>query len=231
MAFGDNVLAEENKYYYLVKDEKELSGLPQFVIDQAAEAAKAKGESGWAFTLKYPSIQPVLRFADSAKMREALYTAYINKGNNNNELDNKALAVEIANLRLARAKLLGYPHHADYVLAKNMAKNAAGVYALMDPIWEKALAAAQSDLAKITEMKGSKAEPWDWSYYMEKRRQSELGLNDDEVRSYFELERVRAGAFKLAERLYGVTIVKRDDLPTYHPEAKIFELKDGHGRT
>ncbi len=231
LTFGDHLLAEENNYLYLVEDEKELAGLPQFVIDQAAETAKAKGKSGWAFTLKYPSIQPVLRFADSAKMREALYMAYLNKGNNNNELDNKALAVEIANLRLERAKLLGYPHHADYVLAKNMAKNAAGVYALMDPIWEKAIAAAKVDLAKITALKGSKAEPWDWSYYMEKRRQSELGLNDDEVRSYFELERVRAGAFKLAERLYGVTIVKRDDLPTYHPEAKIFEIKDGDGST
>ena len=233
--FADNLLKEMNAYRLVVEKKEDLAGLPPGVVAAAADAAKAaKLEGKWVFTLQAPSIWPFLTFAENRELRKQILTAYTIRCDKGDETDNKAGLSKTAALRAERAKLLGFPTWADFVLDDNMAKTPARVYELLDRVWKPALEVAKVDAKDLAaalkaDGKGDKLEAWDWRYYAEKVRKARYDLDDQELRPYFPLDRVREGAFSVANRLYGITFTERTDVPKYHPEVKTFEVKDADG--
>lgn len=233
--FGQNLLAETNAYELVIDKEEDLVGLPAAVKQAAAEAAKAKGKEGkWVFTLQNPSVTPFLQYADNRALRHQIWNAYQMRGNNGNVHDNKDILLKTANLRLEKANLLGYDSHAAYVLEEAMAENPENVYALLNKIWQPALERAKSELAGIQALireEGGdfEAAPHDWKYYQEKIRQERYALNEEEVRPYFSLEAVRQGAFDTANKLYGLSFVALSNVPRYHEEVEVYEVKDRNG--
>ncbi len=232
--FAKNVLDETNAFE-MVLEEEDLAGLPQSVISAAAEAAEEKGHEGkWVITLHKPSFIPFLQYSDKRELREKVFNSFANIGNNNNEYDNKAISSKTAALRVERARLLGYDTHADYILEENMAKNPANVYKLLQQVWEPALAKAKREAqqfqAKIEkEGKDFQLQPWDWWYYAEKVKKAKYDLDDSALRPYFKLENVRQGAFDVATKLWGITFHYLEDMPIYHKDVRVMEIKDADG--
>lgn len=233
--FGQNVLKEDNGFSLVVDKAEDLAGLPADVAAAAAEAAKAKGQEGkWIFTLHKPSCIPFFQYSAKRELREKLFKAFIARGDNGNEADNKAVAAKIAALRVKRANLLGYKTHADYVLEEAMAKTPAGVYGLLDKIWPPALAMAKAEAKELQALMAQDGiagplRPWDWWYYAEKLKKAKYDLDDETLRPYFELKAVRQGAFDTATKLWGLTFTPRTDIPVYHPEVEVFEVKEADG--
>ncbi|MCA9732225.1 MAG: M3 family metallopeptidase [Deferribacteres bacterium] len=232
--FSDNVLQEDNNFE-LVLEETDLGGLPEGVKAAAAEAATEKGYEGkWLFTLHKPSLIPFIQYSDRRDLREKLYKGYINRGDNNDEFDNKQIFNDIANLRVRKANLLGYKTHADFVLEESMAKTPQNVYNLLDKVWPPALKKAKQERAmmqKMIDAEGGdfKLASWDWWYYAEKIRQKEYELDEDEIRNYYQIENVIKGTFILANKLYGISFEEQNDIPKYHPEVKTYVVKDENG--
>ena len=237
LKFGENVLKDKNSFVLVIDKKENLAGLPENVIAAAAELAKKKGYDGkWVFTVDKPSMIPFLTYANNRALREKIFKAYTHLGNNNNEFDNKAIIKEIVNLRIKKAHIMGYKTYADFALVRNMAKTPENVYKLMDEIWKPALKKAKEErdeLQKLIYEEGEnfKLQPWDWWYYAEKLRKKKYALDEEMLRPYFKLDNVRKGAFYVANKLYGITFVERDDLPKYHPDVKAFEVKDANGNT
>jgi peptidyl-dipeptidase Dcp len=233
--FGENILKENDAFELVIDNKDDLAGLPAAVVAAAAQTAVERGKPGkWAFTLAKPSLIPFLQYSERRDLRERMFTAYIMRGNNGNELDNKANAVRIATLRVERANLLGYPTHAAYVLEENMAKTPEAVHAFLEKIWKPALAKARAEAAEMQAMiraEGGDFElrPWDWWYYAEKLRKAKYDLDDSALRPYFELENVRNGAFMVAHKLYGITFTELTDIPKYQEDVRVFEVKDADG--
>jgi peptidyl-dipeptidase Dcp len=233
--FGENVLKENNAFELVIENETDLAGLSPAVTAGAAAAAKERGKPGkWVFTLHKPSLIPFLQYSKKRELREKMFKAYIGRGANGNELDNTALASKMAAFRFERAGLLGYKTHADYVLEKNMAKTPQAVYDFLGKLWKPALVRAKAEAADMQEMirkegRDFKLEPWDWWYYAEKVKKAKYDLDDNALRPYFQLENVRDGAFMVANRLYGITFTERADIPKYHEDVRVFEVKDGDG--
>jgi peptidyl-dipeptidase Dcp len=235
LQFDENLLAETNAFELVIEEENDLSGLPQSVIDAAAEAANDAGYTGeWLFTVQKPSMIPFLQYANNRDLRKILFNAYINRGNNNNQFDNKEIASKMAALRVERANLMGYDTHADYILEINMAKNPETVYTFLDEVMEPALNNAQkeaSELQKLIDAEGGdfNLEPWDWRYYTEKLRKQKFDMDEEELRPYFELNNVLNGMFDVADNLYGLQFEKLSDIPVYHPDAIAYEVKEADG--
>lgn len=235
LEFGENVLKETNNFTLVIDNEKDLAGLPESVIAGAAEAAKEAGEEGkWVFTLHKPSWIPFLQYAENRDLREKLYKAMYNRGNNNNEYDNKEIIGEMVKLRTERAQLLGYDSHADYVLEERMANNPENVNNLLMEVWEPAIAMAKREAGMMQEMIDAEGadfelQSWDWWYYAEKIRREKYDLDENEIRPYFSLQAVANGVFMVIEKLYGVTFEQRDDIPVYHEDAIAYEVKDKDG--
>ncbi len=235
LKFGENVLKENNAFELVIEEEEELAGLPESVVAGAAESAKERGHEGkWVFTLHKPSMIPFLQYSERRELREKTFKAYINRGNNDNELDNKAVLSNMAALRVEKAHLLGYETHADFVLEKNMAKKPENVYKFLDQVWKPSLAKAKEearDLQAMIKQEGNdfKLEPWDWWYYAEKLKKAKYDLDDKALRPYFKLENVRDGAFAVANKLYGITLKEMTDIPKYHEDVKVFEVLEGDG--
>ncbi|MCX6570816.1 MAG: M3 family metallopeptidase [Candidatus Aminicenantes bacterium] len=233
--FGENVLKENNAFELVIDNEADLAGLSPAVVAGAADAAKERGKPGkWVFTLDKPSLIPFLQYSEKRELREKMFKAYIHRGANGNELDNTALASKEAALRVERAGLLGYKTHADYVLEKNMAKTPQAVYDFLGKLWKPALIRAKAEAADMQELIGKegrdfKLEPWDWWYYAEKVKKAKYDLDDNALRPYFQLENVRDGAFMVANKLYGITFTERADIPKYHKDVRVFEVKDADG--
>jgi peptidyl-dipeptidase Dcp len=233
--FGENVLKENNAFELVITEEEDLAGLPEASIIAAAEAASERDHGGkWVFTLHKPSMIPFLQYSEKRELREKIFKAYINRGDNGNELDNNEIVTSIADLRSKRANLLGYETHADYVLELNMAKNPDGVLGLLDQLWKPALAMARKeaeDLQAMINREGGnfELEAWDWFYYAEKLRKEKYDLDEESLRPYFMLENVRDGAFGVAERLYGISFEEKTDLPKYHEDVQVFEVKERDG--
>lgn len=237
LKFGENLLAETNKNFKLViEDEKDLAGLPQAVVENAASSAKEFGMEGkWVFTLQKPSMIPFLQYAENRDLREKLYRGYFMRGNNDNEFDNKEILAKMANLRVEKAKLLGFDSYADYVIDINMAKTPEKVDEFLMKIWKPALEVAKTeanDMQKRIDEEGGDFElaPWDWWYYAEKIRKQRYDLDANEVKPYFSLQNVRDGMFHVANQLYGITFEKREDLPLYHKDVETFEVKEEDGQ-
>jgi len=235
LQFGDNLLKETNAYELVIENEAELKGLPESVRSAAAEtAAKAGYEGRWMFTLHSPSWIPFLQYAGNRDLREELYRAMFMRGNNGNEYDNKEIVAELLALRIERARLLGYETHADYVLTERMAGEPEKVYDLLLEIWDPALKKAKEEAAMMQEMISKEGgnfdlESWDWWYYAEKIRKEKYDLDEEELRAYFSLEAVKDGLFSVVNKLYGLTLEPRNDLPVYHEEVLAYEVKDIDG--
>ncbi len=235
LQFSDNVLKETNQYMLVIDKQEDLAGLPQSVIDAAAITAKNKGQEGkWVFTLHNPSRLPFLQYSERRELREALLKAYINRGDNDNEFDNKAIINKMVNYRIERSKLLGYNTFADYALENKMAQTPQAVFDLMGKIWERALPQAKKEAkelqAYINKEGGNfKLEAWDWWYYTEKLRKEKFDLDEAELKPYFKMENVREGIFMVANRLYGLTFKPVDNVAVYHPEVEVFEVNDADG--
>jgi len=235
LKFGDNVLKETNAYRLVIERKENLAGLPDGVVSAAADAAKAaKLEGKWVFGLQAPSIWPFLQYADDRELRRQILAAYVSRGDHGDASDNKAIIARIVALRAEKAKLLGYPNWAAFVLDRNMAKSPDRVYSLLNQLWTPALAVAHSEAADLrAAVKASgqdfKLEPWDWRYYSEKVKKARYDFDEEALRPYFKLDNVRDGAFWVANRLYGITFTERIDIPKYHPEVRTFEVKDADG--
>ncbi|HUV36267.1 MAG TPA: M3 family metallopeptidase [Patescibacteria group bacterium] len=235
LSFGENILKENNRFELVIDNESGLSGLPENVRTAAAEAAAERGYKGkWVFTIHKPSMLPFLQYSDRRDLREKIFKAYINQGNNNDDLDNKEILAKIVRLRIERAKMLGYKTHAHFVLEESMAKEPGNVYELLGKIWEPALVRAKEEARDLQAMidregGGFKLEPWDWWYYAEKLRREKYALDDELLRPYFEVRNVIQGAFTLANKLYGINFEELPDLPKYHEDVKVFEVKEADG--
>ncbi len=235
LTFGDNVLAEINKFKLIIENEEDLAGLPEDVIKAASETAKEmEMERKWVFTIHKSSMIPFLQYSEKRNLREKIFKAYINKCDNDDEFDNKEIVSKLIMLRYKRARLLGYKDHASYVLEINMAENPENVYSLLNNIMEKALIVAKNevkDMQKIIDREGGnfKLQPWDWWYYSEKVRKEKYDLDEESLRPYFKLENVRDGAFKLAHKLYGLQFIERPGVPVYHEDAMAFEVQEEDG--
>ena len=233
--FGQNMLAETNAFRLVIDNEADLAGLPANLIASAAEVAKADSLEGkWVFTLHNPSIMPFLQYADNRDLREKILKGYLNRGNNDNDNDNKEIIRKLLKARVEKAKLMGYNNYAELALETRMAKTPAAVYNLLDQVWTPALKKAKEELADIQaeirkEGKNFTAEAWDWRYYADRAKQSKFAFDENEIRPYLKLENVRDGMFLLANKLYGITFTPIANIPLPHPDAEAFECKDTCG--
>mgnify|MGYP006277989361 FL=1 len=232
LKFGQNVLAETNDFKLVIDKKENLAGLTKSQIETAAKKAKEAGMEGkWVFTTQKPSMIPFLQNSEKRKLREKIYKAYLNRGNNQNEHDNNQLLADIIKLRVKKAHLLGFESYADYRLATRMAKKPENVDNLLEQLWSKALPVAKEEAKNLQQMidaegKDFELASWDWWYYTEKLRQKKFNLDDNDLRPYFKLENVRNGAFDVANALYGITFTKINDIPLPHPDAMAYEVKD-----
>lgn len=235
LKFGENVLSETNQFKLVIDNKDDLKGLPSSVIAMAAETAKNTGDEGkWVFTIQKPSMIPFLQYADNRALREEIFKAYINKGDHNNEFDNKKNVSEIVSLRVEKANLMGYKTHADFILEENMAKNPQNVYDLLNKVMNAALPVAKTEAANLQKMIQKEGDdfklmPWDWWYYAEKLRKQKYDLDEAALRPYFEIGNVRKGLFSVVNKLYGLQFVSLDNIPLPHPDAMAFEVKESDG--
>lgn len=235
--FGDRIRKENAKYLLLIDNKDDLAGLPDSVVTTAASLAEGKGHKGqWGFNLTRSSVNPFLQYSAQRELRRQIYLAYIKRGANGDELDTRPLIKEILPLRAERAQLLGYPDHAHYAISRNMAKTPQAVMDHLLKLYKPALERAKKERDELTVMlqkdlgPKAKLEPWDWRYYAEKLRQQKYALEEEQLRPYFRVDRVRDGAFKTATRLFGVTFTDvTDQVPRYHPQAQAFAVKDAKG--
>lgn len=235
ITFGQNMLKETNAFQLVIDKKEDLSGLPEALAVNAAEAAKAAGMDGkWLFTLHNPSVMPFLQYADNRELREKIFKGYINRGNNGNESDNNDVVRKLITKRLEKARLMGYEDYASFALQDRMAKTSENVYNLLNEVWTPAIAMANEELKDIQaeirkEGKSFTAEGWDWRYYFEKAKKAKFDLDENQVRPYLKLENVREGAFSVANKLYGITFTQIGQIPLPHPDATAFECKDKDG--
>ena len=233
--FSTNILKETNKWELVVDNEADLSGLPASSIAVAAEEAEARGMKGkWVFTLHAPSRLPLLTYADKRELREKMYKGYTSLASNDNEFNNDANINAILKLRTQKARLLGFNSFADYQLDNVMAKTVAAAEDLLMKIWKPAIAKVKEEVADMqayADKHGDKItiEPWDYYYYAEKVKKEKYNFSEDDVRPYFHVDSVRKGIFTLANKLYGITFTEMPDAPKYHPDVKVYDVKDAQG--
>ena len=233
-AFGQNVLADE-KAYALVLEAGDLAGLPDFLLAAARGAAEERGFAGkHVITLSRSSIEPFLQFSARRDLREKAHHAWLMRGENGGETDNRAIVAETVALRAERAKLLGFASFADYRLDDQMAKTPAAVRELLDNVWARARARALRDRDELQAMVRAEGgnfavAPWDWRYYAEKLRKQRFDLDEAEIKPYFQLDRMIEAAFETARRLFGLSFTPVE-APLYHPDVRAWEVKDTSGR-
>ena len=228
LQFGQNVLASTNAYYKHITDENDLAGIPDSVKAQYAEDAKEKNLEGFIITLQYPSYLPAMTYAENRALRRELALANGRKSFDGGELDNQNLIKEIVALRQQKAQLLGYENFADFVLEERMAQSTAKVEAFLDELLEKATPFAKKEIEELRALAQAdgidELQSWDHSYYAEKLRKQKFDLNDEELKPYFQLEKVQKAVFGLANKLFGLSFVERNDIPKYHQDVKTYEI-------
>ncbi|MBO0344648.1 M3 family metallopeptidase [Roseibium sp. CAU 1637] len=234
--FSQNVLKDEADYQLVLETDADIAGLPDFLLSAAAEAATARGLEGkYVITLSRSSIEPFLQFSTNRARREEAFKAWTARGENPGETDNRALIAETVALRQERAKLLGFDSFAAFKLDDTMAKTPEAVRELLMRVWEPAVARANEEADKLqalahTEGDNGDLQPWDWRFYSEKLRKAEFDLDDAELKPYLQLDQVIAAAFHTANRLFGLSFEEKQDLPIYHPDVRVFEVKNGQGK-
>jgi peptidyl-dipeptidase Dcp len=230
--FSQNVLAEETDQFIVLKSEDELAGLPQSLRDAAAAAAEQKKQPGsWVIINTRSSIDPFLTYSDRRDLREKAWRMFVNRGDNGGEHDNNAIITEILQLRAERAKLLGYQTHAHWRLENSMAKTPERAMELMEAVWKPAVARVHeevADMQALADKEGAKIriEPWDYRYYMEKVRKAKFDLDQNEIKPYLQLERLREGIFWVAGELFNFNFTPVTNVPVAHPDIRVWEVTD-----
>ena len=234
LQFSKNVLAATNAYVLNITDEADLAGLPEFVRTMAAETAAEKGLEGWAFTLDSPSYSPFLKYSQNRELRRQIWTAY-NTRAIGGEFDNTEIVKKIVDLRIKIANILGYETYADYALEERMAKSRANVSEFIMNLLEPSLEYARKDVADVfayakkNGFEGNRLESWDFSYWSERYQEAEYSLSAEELKPYFQLESCIDAVFGLASRLYGISFAELNNVPVYHEDVKVYEVKDADG--
>ncbi|WP_299608521.1 M3 family metallopeptidase [uncultured Aquimarina sp.] len=234
LKFGENVLAETNKFEMLLTDEADLSGLPEGAKEAAKALAESKEKEGWLITLDYPSYIPFMTYADNRELRKKMSLAFASKGFHNDELDNQQIVLKIAKLRHQRAEVLGYSSHAAYVLEERMAETPERVFSFLNEILEKAKPAAEREFKQLEnfakELDGiDQLQKWDGAYYSEKLKQKLFDLDDEKLKPYFKLENVIDGVFQVSSNLFGLQFEETNEVDKYHEEVKTYHVKDTYG--
>jgi peptidyl-dipeptidase Dcp len=230
--FSQNLLADETDQFLVLKSEAELAGLPQSLRDAASAAATSKKLPGsWVVMNTRSSIDPFLTYSDRRDLRERAWRMFVNRGDNNDAHDNKAIITEILQLRAERAQLLGYPTHAHWRLENTMAKTPERAMELMEAVWKPAVARVReevADMQALADKEGAKIkiEPWDYRYYAEKVRKARYDLDQTEVKQYLQLEKLREGIFWVAGELFGFNFKPAVGVSTYHPDVRVWEVTD-----
>ena len=234
LQFSKNVLAATNAYTLHITDSTELGGLPEFVKTMGAETAAEKGLEGWAFTLDYPSYGPFLKYSTNRELRKQVWMAY-NTRAIGGEFDNTEIVKKIIDLRIKIANILGYETYADYALEERMAKNKKTVDEFVMQLLKPSMEFAKKDVADVLAyakkngFEENVLQPWDFSYWSERYQEAEYSLSAEELKPYFQLESCIDAVFGLATRLYGITFEERNDIPVYHQDVKVYEVKDADG--
>lgn len=231
LRFGKNVLDATNAYILCLTDEAQLAGLPDFVREAAAAEAASRGKEGWVFTLDRPSFMPFMQYSDIRELREQMWRAF-NTQCIGGDFDNDANIHKIVELHGRSAKMLGYRTYADYAIENRMAKTKETVNEFIADMMAKCLPFARRDIVELQAYAGAngfegKLMPWDFSWWSEKLRTEQYSVNDELLKPYFRLEAVRNAIFGLAETLYGLSFVRRDDIPVYHEDVQVYEVLDG----
>ena len=234
LKFGENVLAETNKFEMLISNDKDLSGLPEGTIEAAKQLAESKDKEGWLFTLDYPSYIPFVTYADNRELRKKLTLAAGSKAFKGDDLDNQDIVLQIVNLRHERANLLGYKTHAHFVLEERMAQTPENVLSFSNELLEKAKPAAEKEFKKLEEFAKEldnidQLEKWDGSYYSEKLKQKLFSLDDEQLKPYFKLENVIDGAFAVANKLFDLNFEEIDTIDKYHEDVLTYKVTDKNG--
>ena len=230
--FSQNILAEETNQFILLKSEADLAGLPQSVREAAAAAAATKKQPGtWVIMNTRSSVDPFFTYSDRRELREKAWRMFVNRGDNGDEHDNNAIVTEILQLRAERARLLGYPTHADWRLENAMAKTPEHAMELMEQVWKPAVARVHeevSDMQALADKEGAKIkiEPWDYRYYAEKVRKARYDLDQNEVKQYFQLEKLREGIFWVAGELFNFNFTPAANVPVVHTDVRVWEVTD-----
>jgi peptidyl-dipeptidase Dcp len=230
--FSQNVLAEETDQFIVLKSEAELAGLPQSIRDAAAEAAATKKQTGvWLINNTRSSVDPFLTYSDRRDLREKAWRMFVSRGDNGDEHDNNAIITEILQLRAERAKLLGFPTHAHWRLENSMAKTPERAMQLMEAVWKPAVARVHEEVADMQalankENAGIKIEPWDYRYYAEKVRKARYDLDQNEVKPYLQLEKLREGIFWVAGELFNFDFTTVAKVPVAHPDIRVWQVTD-----
>ncbi len=231
-SFSQNVLADEENYTVVLESEEELAGLPGSVRSGAAAAAETRGLKGkWVITNTRSSMEPFLTYSDRRELREKVWRNYVGRGDNGDAHDNNAIISEVLKLRAERARLLGYPTHAHWRLENAMAGTPERAMELMEAVWKPAVARVHqevADMQAIADKSGAKLkiQPWDYRYYAEKVRKAKYDLDQNEVKPYLQLEKLREGMFWVAGELFGFSFTPVSDVPVYHPDVRVWEVKD-----
>lgn len=233
LQFGQNVLAATNDYFLHITDKQKLKGIPDTVLEQYAQEATERNLDGYVITLQYPSYLPAVTYAENRELRKELTIANGKKSFDGKSWDNQELIKEIVSLRQEKSQLLGYENYAAFVLEERMAKSPLAVQKFLNELLEKATPFAQKEIEELRILAKAdhieEMQIWDHAYYAEKLRKQKFDLNDEELKPYFQLNKVEEAVFGLAEKLFGLTFVERNDIPKYHPEVKTYEvLENGH---
>ena len=231
LTFGENILAETNRYEFLITEVSDLEGLPEGAIEAAKQMAEEKDKKGWLLTLDYPSYVPFMTYAKNRDLRKELALAFGQKGFQNDSLDNQAIVLKITQLRYKRAQLLGYETHAHFVLEERMAKTPETVRTFLEDLLEKAQPAAKKEFEELENFAKNldnidRLEKWDSAYYSEKLKQERFNFDDEQLKPYFKLENVIEGAFTVAQKLFGLQFVQTNTIDTYHKDVMTYKVED-----
>jgi peptidyl-dipeptidase Dcp len=233
--FSQNILADESAYELVLEEGDDLAGLPDFLVSAAASAAKERGHDGkFVITLSRSLIEPFLQFSSRRDLREVAYKAWIARGENAGDTDNREIISKTLKLREERANLLGFKTFAEFKLDDQMAKTPEAVRNLLMQVWEPAKKRAKQEAQKLQELANAEGAnfniaPWDWRYYSEKVRSRDHDLDEAEIKPYLQLDKIIEAAFDTASRLFGLSFEERSDIPKYHADVRTFEVKDRDG--
>ncbi|HVS03564.1 MAG TPA: M3 family metallopeptidase [Thermoanaerobaculia bacterium] len=231
--FSQNVLADESEQYLVLESEADLAGLPQSLIDAAAAAAAEKGLEGrWVITNTRSSVDPFLTYSDRRDLREKAWRMFVDRGDHPGERDNNPIITDILKLRAERAKLLGYPTHAHWRLENAMAKNPEAAMELLEAVWKPAVARVREEVADMESLAREQGqeldvEPWDYKHWQERVRKARYDLDENAIKPYMQLEKLREGMFWVAAELFGFAFTPIDGVPVYHPDVRVWRVSDG----
>jgi Zn-dependent oligopeptidase len=231
LLFGENVLKDTNDYFLHVTDKERLRGLPESSLEAAASTAKEKGLDGWVFTLHFPSLYPFMKYCDDRKLRREIYEASMRRGLGEEGKDNRDIISRIVELRHERAQLLGYNTHADYVLEERMAQSVPKVTKFLNELYEAANPVLESDFKELADFKkkitgDGEIQRWDYAYWSAKLKKEKFSIDDELLKPYFQLDACIDGMFEVAKRLYGVDFQRIDNVPVYHPDVRVYEVRE-----